>query len=222
LNRLGVEVRLNTKVTEIEPGRISLGDFQMDTSVTLWAAGVQANALGKKLGVPTDRVGRVVVNADCTVPGHPEVFVIGDLAAFNDESGKPLPGVAPVAIQQGDYVANTIGNELKGRSRKSFRYRNKGNLATIGRAAAVADFGKFKLTGFPAWISWLFIHIWYLIGFRNRVIVFINWAWSYFTMERGARLITGDTSLPGVSVAGERSRAEQEPETIEVSPRRMA
>jgi NADH dehydrogenase len=139
----------------------------------------------------------VAVNPDLSLPGHPEVFVIGDLATLNDENGKMLPGVAPVAMQEGEATAHNIGAELQGKPRKNFHYFNKGNLATIGRAAAVAEFGKIHISGFVAWLAWLFVHIFFLIGFRNRIIVMVQWAWSYFTYERGARLITGDTHLPG-------------------------
>jgi NADH dehydrogenase len=165
--------------------------------VILWAAGVAASPLGKKLGAPIDRAGRVLVNPDLSIPGHPEVFVIGDLASLKDERGKIIPGVAPVAMQEGRAVARNIKRELHGEPRRNFHYVNKGNLATIGRAAAVAEFGKVHISGFLAWLSWLFIHIFFLIGFRNRIIVLIQWAWSYFTYERGARLITGDQTLPG-------------------------
>src|SRR5208282_5377800 len=172
--------------------------------------------LGKKLGLPIDRAGRVLVNPDLSLPNHPEVFVIGDLAALKDASGKLLPGVAPVAIQEGRYVAKLIrgaqeaGAPSFSRSvreggafgvKPAFRYHDKGSLATIGRSAAIAQFGKIHISGFIAWLAWLFIHILFLIGFRNRVLVFIQWAWSYFTYERSARLITGSTSLPGWSDA---------------------
>src|SRR6266446_8779135 len=197
LQRLGVDVQTSTMVTKIEPGAIYMGDTRMDAAVILWAAGVAASPLGKKLGAPVDRAGRVLVNPDLSLPNHPEVFVIGDLAALKDASGKMLPGVAPVAIQQGRFVAKLIARELRGEQRQNFHYWNKGSLATIGRAAAVADFGKIHISGFLAWLSWLFIHIFFLIGFRNRLIVLIQWAWSYLTYERGARLITGDTHLPG-------------------------
>jgi NADH dehydrogenase len=163
--------------------------------VTLWAAGVAASPLGKKLGVPIDRAGRVLVNPDLGIPGHPEVFVIGDLASLKDKEGKLLPGVAPVAMQEGVAAADNIARDLKGEPRKNFHYVDKGSLATIGRAAAVAEFGKLHISGFIAWLSWLFIHVFFLIGFRNRIIVLIQWAWSYFTYERGARLITGNQSL---------------------------
>jgi NADH dehydrogenase len=200
LERLGVEVITSAVVTKIEPGVIYMGKTRMNAAVILWAAGVAASPLGKKLGVPVDRAGRVLVNPDLSVPNHPEVFVIGDLAALNDESGKLLPGVAPVAILEGRYVAKVIRNEIEtgGGSgvRPRFHYRDKGSLATIGRAAAVAEFGRIHISGFIAWLAWLFIHILFLIGFRNRVLVFIQWAWSYFTYERGARLITGSGDLP--------------------------
>lgn len=199
LRGLGVDVRTSAMVTAVEPGAVYLGTTRLASAVTLWAAGVAASPLGKKLGVPVDRAGRVIVQNDLSVPGHPEVFVIGDLAALRDEKGKMLPGVAPVAIQEGKFVARVIGRELKGKPRKKFHYLDKGSLATIGRAAAVAQFGKIHISGFLAWLSWLFVHIFFLIGFRNRIIVLIQWAWSYFTYERGARLITGSTTLPGWS-----------------------
>jgi len=221
LNRLGVEVRTSTVVTQIEPGAVLVGNTRFPATVVLWAAGVAASTLGKKLGVAVDRAGRVLVQPDLSLPGHPEVFVIGDLAALKDEHGKLLPGVAPVAMQQGRYAAKLIREEANGApplsrilrqggdvdvdfrpkansaARPPFHYWDKGSLATIGRAAAVAEFGKIHISGFVAWLSWLFIHILFLIGFRNRLLVFIQWAWSYVTYERGARLITGSTYLPG-------------------------
>jgi NADH dehydrogenase len=193
-------------VTQIKPGAIYVGETRMEAAVILWAAGVAASPLGKKLGVPLDRAGRVLVDPDLSIPSHPEVFVIGDLAALKDASGKLLPGVAPVAILEGRFVAKLIRQEVE-RARTSrgpqpapraaFRYWDKGSLATIGRAAAVAQFGKIHISGFMAWLAWLFVHILFLIGFRNRLLVFIQWAWSYVTYERGARLITGGTTLPG-------------------------
>jgi NADH dehydrogenase len=197
LKRLGVEVHTSAMVTLVTPGAVHMGDTQLPAAVILWAAGVAASPLGKKLGGPVDRAGRVAVNPDLSLPGHPEVFVIGDLATLKDENGKMLPGVAPVAMQEGKATAHNIAAELRGEPRKNFRYFNKGNLATIGRAAAVADFGKIHISGFLAWLAWLFVHVFFLIGFRNRIIVLVQWAWSYFTYERGARLITGDTHLPG-------------------------
>jgi len=206
LQRLGVEVMTSTMVTQIEPGVISMGEKRMNAAVILWAAGVAASDLGKKLGVPVDRAGRVPVQPDLTIPNHPEVFVIGDLAALKDQSGKMLPGVAPVAILEGRYVAKVIRREIEhggpADPRKPFHYWDKGSLATIGRAAAVAQFGKIHISGFLAWLAWLFVHIFFLIGFQNRVLVLIQWAWSYFTYERGARLITGSTTLPGWNESG--------------------
>jgi len=208
LQRLGVEVLTSAMVTQIEPGVISMGATRMNAAVILWAAGVAASPLGKKLGVPVDRAGRVLVQPDLSIPGHPEVFVIGDLAALKDASGKLLPGVAPVAILEGRFVAKLIRRKIENGEkladpthRAPFHYWDKGSLATIGRAAAVAQFGRIHISGFMAWLAWLFVHILFLIGFRNRVLVFIQWAWSYFTYERGARLITGGTNLPGWTAA---------------------
>jgi NADH:quinone reductase (non-electrogenic) len=205
LQRLGVEVLTSTMVTNVEPGMIYMGKTRMNAAVTLWAAGVAASPLGKKLGVPIDRAGRVLVNPDLSLPNHPEVFVIGDLAALKDAAGKLLPGVAPVALQEGRYVAKLIRREIRADKeaapRAPFHYFDKGSLATIGRSAAIAQFGRIHISGFMAWLAWLFVHILFLIGFQNRVLVFIQWAWSYFTYERSARLITGSTSLPGWSDA---------------------
>ena len=197
LKRLGVEVHTSAMVTNVTPGAVHMGDTQLPAAVIIWAAGVAASPLGKKLGAPVDRAGRVMVNPDLSLPEHPEVFVIGDLATLKDEQGKQLPGVAPVAMQEGKAAAHNIAADLHGEPRKNFHYFNKGNLATIGRAAAVAEFGKIHISGFLAWVAWLTIHIFFLIGFRNRMIVLMQWAWSYFTYERGARLITGDKHLPG-------------------------
>ena len=197
LQHLGVEVRAPAMVTRIDPGAVWIGAERIAATVILWAAGVAASSLGKKLGAPTDRAGRVMVNPDLSVPNQPNVFVIGDLATLKDEHGNPLPGVAPVALQEGRYVAKIIGDDLRNIPRKDFNYFDKGSLATIGRAAAVAQFRKLHISGYVAWLAWLFVHIFFLIGFRNRIIVLIQWAWSYLTYERGARLITGDTTLPG-------------------------
>jgi NADH:ubiquinone reductase (H+-translocating) len=206
LHRLGVQVLTSAMVTGVEAGAIFIGDARMEAAVILWAAGVSASPLGRKLGLPVDRAGRVLVNSDLSVPHHPEVFVIGDLAALKDPAGKLLPGVAPVAIQEGRFVAQLIGREIArekeesprpSRPHPAFHYRDKGNLATIGRAAAVAEFGKLHISGYVAWLAWLFVHIFFLIGFRNRLLVLIQWASSYITYERGARLITGSTLLPG-------------------------
>ncbi len=196
LTRLGVEVHTSALVTGVEPAAVWMGETRIPAAVVLWAAGVAASPLGKRLGVQVDRAGRVLVNPDLSIPGHPEVFVIGDLAALKDENGKWLPGVAPVAIQQGAATARNVLRDLRDQPRMYFHYRDKGSLATIGRAAGIAQFGKVHISGFMAWLAWLFIHIFFLIGFRNRIIVLIQWAWSYLTYERGARLITGDQTLP--------------------------
>jgi NADH:ubiquinone reductase (H+-translocating) len=201
LRKLGVDVRTSTMVTKVEAGAVYAGTTRLAAAVVLWAAGVAASPLGKALGVPIDRAGRVLVQPDLSLADHPEVFVIGDLASLRDERGKMLPGVAPVAIQQGRFVAKLIRKEMEAGPgklpRPSFHYWDKGSIATIGRAAAVADFGRVHISGFLAWLSWLCVHIFFLIGFQNRLLVFIQWAWSYFTFERGARLITGGTDLPG-------------------------
>ena len=240
LHQLGVEVRTSTTVTQIEPGAVMAGGTRRPATGILWAAGVAASPLGKCLGTSVDRAGRVLVQPDLTVPGHRDVFVIGDLAALKDAQGKLLPGVAPVAMQQGRFVAKIIREELKSRSisaagvptltrssreggnsdsRPVFQYWDKGSLATIGRAAAVAQFGKLHISGFIAWLSWLFIHILFLIGFRNRLLVFIQWAWSYVTYERGARLITGSTYLPGWnSQSAAANTAERAAQEIRTSP----
>jgi NADH dehydrogenase len=207
LEHLGVEVRTSHMVTRVEPGAVVVGEERIPAQVVLWAAGIAASPLGRRLGVSVDRAGRVPVKPDLSLPGHPEVFVIGDLATLADESGKMLPGVAPVAIQQGEYVGKTLARDLEHQPRRSFHYHDKGSLATIGRAAGVAQFGKLKLSGYFAWLAWLFIHIFFLIGFRNRLIVMIQWAWSYLTYERGARLITGSNELPGWTEDKEKDKA---------------
>jgi NADH dehydrogenase len=208
LERLGVEVRTSAMVTRIGPGAVFVGDERIPAAVVLWAAGVQASGLGHMLGAPVDRAGRVAVNRDLSIPDHSEVFVIGDLASFKDEHGNLLPGVAPVAMQEGRAVARTIARDLRNQPRKDFHYIDKGSLATIGRAAAVAQFRGLHISGYLAWLGWLFIHIFFLIGFRNRLIVLIQWFWSYITYERGARLITGSTTLPGWSGSAKASEHE--------------
>jgi NADH dehydrogenase len=191
LHRLGVEVWANALVTEIGDGRVIVrrddGEEQLATVATIWAAGVKASPLGEALvplGAELDRVGRVKVSPDLTVPGHPNIYVIGDLAAIATDN-ELVPGVAPAAMQMGRYVADRI----QGRTSKLFRYRNKGSLATIGRSAGVADFGWIRFAGFPAWVAWLAIHIFFLIGFQNRLLVMIQWSWNYVTRNRSARLI---------------------------------
>jgi NADH:ubiquinone reductase (H+-translocating) len=194
---LGVEVRTGALVTGVERGIVRIGDGETIRAHTvIWAAGNAASPLGRTLGVPVDRVGRVPVQPDLSIAGHPEVFVIGDMASIATK-GKPVPGVAPAAMQMGRHVARNIRRDLEQRARVPFVYRNKGDLATIGRHRAIADFGRLQLTGWIAWWFWLFLHIMYLAGFRNRVSVLIEWAYSYFTYERGARLITRGEQLGG-------------------------
>ena len=194
LQDLGVEVRTNALVTNVDEHAVWIGDERIPAENTFWAAGVSASPLGATIGAPTDRAGRVIVERDCSVPRHRNVFVIGDLAHF-EEDGKQLPGVAQVAMQMGRFVARAIRADLKGEPRGTFHYRDKGNLATIGRAAAVAEIGRVKLNGFVAWLVWVFIHITYLIGFRNRLVVMIQWAWAYVFYQRGIRLITGNPEM---------------------------
>jgi NADH dehydrogenase len=192
LRRLGVDVRFGVPVTGIAPGAVTVGDAVIPARTVIWAAGVLASPLGKTLGAPVDRAGRVLVAPDLTVPGHPEVFAIGDLAALKDARGEPLPGTAPVAMQQGEWAAANIGRLMAGRRTRPFRYRDRGNMATIGRNSAVADIRGLRLTGFLAWLTWAGVHVLNLIGFRNRVLVALQWLWSYLTFQRGARLITGE------------------------------
>jgi NADH dehydrogenase len=197
LERLGVVVRTNTMVTSVVDGHVMVKfagtEERLPTSTVVWAAGVAASPLAKALaeaiGAKLDRAGRISVEADLSLPGHPEVFVLGDMVIYTQD-GKPLPGVAPVAIQQGEFVAKLITARLRGRPLPTFRYRNLGNMATIGRSAAVADFGKLHFSGFIAWMMWLVVHLMNLVGFRNRLLVLIQWAWNYFTFDRSARLIT--------------------------------
>jgi NADH dehydrogenase len=189
LRRLGVDVRTETLVTEIQPGAVHAAGWTIPTNTVIWAAGNVASPLLKSLGAPLDRQGRAVVQPDCTIPGHPEAFVLGDAAAYADGT-RILPGICPVAIQMGQYAARTIRGDLAGRPREPFSYWDKGQLAVIGRAQAVADIGRLHFGGFVAWFLWIFIHIFFLIGFRNRVIVLLEWAWAYVTYQRGARLIT--------------------------------
>lgn len=191
LESLGVQVWAAARVTNITAEGVAIGNEQIASATVLWAAGVRAADVGKTLGVPVDPVGRVIVGEDLTIAGHPEVFVAGDLARCVGADGKPLPGVALVAMQQGIYAAQTIVNDMKGRPRTPFRYRDLGQLATIGRSRAICEIFGLKLSGWLAWWVWLLIHIYRLSGFRNRIIVLIQWAWSYMTFTRGARLIVG-------------------------------
>ncbi|MBI2215225.1 MAG: FAD-dependent oxidoreductase, partial [Acidobacteria bacterium] len=163
----------------------------IEAATVLWGAGVQASPIAKYLGAPLDKPGRVVVESDLSVPGAEDVFVAGDLAHV-EQNGKLVPGVAPAAMQEGAHAAENILRRMRREATLPFRYRDKGSMATIGRAAAIAELPRLKLTGFPAWLAWLFIHILFLIGFRNRILVLIQWAWAYLTFQRGARLITGE------------------------------
>ena len=190
LVNLGVEVRTGAMVTRVEQGGVHVAGEVIRARTVMWAAGNAASPLGRVLGVPVDRAGRVPVEQDLSIPGHPELFVIGDLASIST-GGKPVPGVAPAAMQMGAHAAKSIRRDLEARPRAAFVYRNKGDLATIGRNRAIADFGRFKVTGVLAWWFWLFLHILYLAGFRNRLSVLIEWGYAYFTYARGARLITG-------------------------------
>jgi NADH dehydrogenase len=187
---LGVEVRSGAQVTAIDAGGVQIGAERIAARTVLWAAGVAASPLARSLGAPLDRAGRVQVTPELTVPGRPEIFVIGDLASLQQD-GKPLPGVAPVAMQAGRHTAENVRRAVRGEPLLPFRYRDKGSLAVIGRGAGVAAFPKSNWSGFVAWWAWLLVHIFYLIGFRNRVLVLLEWAWAYLTYQRGARLITG-------------------------------
>jgi NADH dehydrogenase len=186
---------------------------QINARTILWAAGVAASPIGRILsretGAGLDRAGRVTVGRDLTIKSHPEIFVIGDLANFAHQGDAPLPGVAPVAMQQGRYVADVIRRREKGKKVGGFVYRSKGSLAVIGRHAAVADFGRFRMSGFTAWLSWVFVHIWFLIEFDNKIIVMIQWAADYFTRKRGARLITGADPYPLVGTESARPKEHQ-------------
>jgi NADH:ubiquinone reductase (H+-translocating) len=203
LRRLGVEVRTQTMVTDIRPGLVSAAGWTIPTQTVIWAAGNTASPILRTLGTPLDRMGRALVEPDCTIPGHPEVFVLGDAAAFIHQEGGPLPGISPVAIQMGTYAAKTIEGDLAGRPRRAFRYWDKGQLAVIGRGQAVADIWKLHFGGLLAWLIWIFVHVFFLIGFRNRVLVLLQWAWSYATYGRGARLITEQVPARGVNVPAE-------------------
>lgn len=196
---LGVTVQTNTTVTAIEKGAVTLqhGDVveQVPCETVLWAAGVRASPLGevlaKRSGAQLDRSGRIIVEPDLSLPNHPEIFVIGDMANFSHQNGATLPGVAPVAMQQGRYIAELLLQRSRGQVTAPFHYNDRGNLAIIGRAKAVADLGPIRLAGYWAWMTWLFIHLLYLVEFENRVLVFIQWGWYYFRRNRAARLITG-------------------------------
>jgi NADH dehydrogenase len=218
LEHLGVEVHTSAVATALASDHVCVGDLKIPTHTTLWAAGVAASPLGRQLGVTVDRSGRVPVQADLSVAGHPDIFVIGDLASLSDaHSHKPLPGIAPVAIQQGVAAADNIWHSVSHQPRKAFHYFDRGTMATIGRAAAVAEIRWLHLSGPLAWLSWLVVHIFFLIGFQNRLLVMVQWAWSYLSYERGARLITGQwhageplsTPHPSPLPEGEGAKARQ-------------
>ena len=192
LEELGVEVYLNSFVTDIADGRVKVGDKWIRCDVAVWATGVAASHLGKKLGAETDKAGRVFVNRDLSVPNNKNIFVIGDMASLKQENGEPVPGVAPAAIQMAENACANILRDLEKEPRKDFKYWDKGSMATIGRNRAIVEAGKLKLTGFIAWLAWLFVHVISLIGFKNRLYVLSEWFWAYLTRERSARLITGD------------------------------
>src|SRR5436190_1326947 len=190
LEDLGVEVRTGSRATKLSEAGVQVNGEFIPCRVKIWAAGNNASFVGKTLGAPVDRVGRVIVNDDLTIPGHPEVEVIGDLANFPHQTGKPLPGISPVAMQQGRHAARNVLAMTHGRKPQRFRYWDKGTMATIGRNKAVADLRFMHLSGLPAWLAWLFVHIVFLVGFRNRLVVLFQWAWAYLTFDKGARLIT--------------------------------
>jgi len=200
LTRLGVSVRISTTVTDVQSDAVIVRSNEQSerivTRTVIWAAGVQASPLGRILatatGVELDRAGRVIVAPDLSIPGHPDIFVIGDLASCRNQQGQPLPGIAQVAIQQGHYVAEVIRHRLSGQTSPPFHYHDRGNMAIVGRAEAVADINGRHFSGFLAWLAWLFIHLINLIEFENRLLVLIQWAWNYFTRNRSARLITGE------------------------------
>jgi NADH:ubiquinone reductase (H+-translocating) len=202
LRAMGVEIRTGLRVTSIDEGGVCCGTERVASSTVLWAAGVRASTLIQKIGVPVDRQGRALVEQDCSIKDHPEVFVIGDAALFIPEGApQPLPGVSPVALQQGRFVARQIARSIAGAPRQRFRYLDKGSMATIGRSRAVAQIGKLQLSGFLAWLAWLVVHIFYLIDFRNRLVVLLDWAWAYFAYRRGSRLITGHRLQAGTPSA---------------------
>jgi NADH dehydrogenase len=205
LGQIGVEVRTGAAVTAVDETGVRIGDEHIPASTVVWASGVRPSSLAAALGVPLER-GSVRVEPDCSIQGHPEVFAIGDIAHLvpdkGDGAGQPLPGLAPVAMQQGRHVARQIRRDLADKPREPFRYRDKGMMATIGRSRAVAQARGVRLSGLLAWLAWIVVHIWYLIGFRNRVVVMFDWFWSYLTFKRGARLITHSANLgPGPKLA---------------------
>jgi NADH dehydrogenase len=190
LRRLGIDVREGRAVTKVEDGAVWIGDERIEAHTILWSAGVAAATISKDLGPQLDRAGRVIVAPDLSAPGHPGVFIAGDLASFSHQTGKPLPGVAQVAKQEGTHAAANVARVIAGQPTTAFRYFDPGNMATIGRNAAIADFGFLRVSGYPGWLLWLFVHILFLIGFRNRLSVMLQWATAYLTYQRSVRLIT--------------------------------
>jgi NADH dehydrogenase len=212
LEQLGVDVHLGAKVTGIDATSVLLGDVRLPCSVAVWAAGVRTAPLTATLGVKRDASGRVEVETDCSVPGHREAFVVGDAMRMLGHDGHPLPGVSQTAMQQARFVAKIIIREVTGKKgdRPRFSYYDKGSMATIGRSRAIAEIGRIHLSGFIAWCAWLLVHVWFLIGFRNRIVVMLTWFWSYVTYKRGSRLITGGNALHmrSASVSATRSALE--------------
>jgi NADH dehydrogenase len=224
LEKLGVEVRLGAPVTEVDARGVTVGGERITSRTIVWGAGVMASPAARWLSAPADRAGRVMVGPDLSVPSHPGVFAIGDTAHAEGSDGRPLPGIAPVAKQQGRYLARLLLARLDGRDLPPFRYRDLGILATIGRSHAVAQFGRIRISGVLAWLLWSLAHVYFLIGFRNRILVAVNWAWSYLTFQRGTRLITGlsgsrpSMPIPIADVYGDRrepafSSASRRPDT---------
>jgi NADH dehydrogenase len=202
LAAMGVEIKTGLRVTDIDENGVTCGSERIAASTVLWAAGVRGSALCGRVGLATDKSGRALVEQDCSIKDHPEVFVIGDAAVFVPEGGsQPLPGVSPVAMQQGRFVARQIARSLASAPRQRFKYVDKGSMATIGRSRAVAQIGKLQLSGFLAWMAWLLVHIVYLIDFRNRIVVLMDWAWAYFAYHRGSRLITGHRLQAGTPLS---------------------
>jgi NADH dehydrogenase len=215
LTELGVEVRSGVRVEAIDGRGVKVAGEVVEAGTVLWAAGVRPSPLARELAVPLDAAGRVVVGPDCAVPGHPELFVIGDMAAFIPEgAASPLPGISPVAIQEARLVAGNILREQAGEPRRSFRYFDKGFMATIGRARAVAELGPLRMSGLLAWLAWVFVHLWYLVGFRNRLAVFTNWIWAYVISRHGARVITGSRRAERGSAAWSSSREDRNPPRV--------
>jgi NADH dehydrogenase len=202
LKEMGVELKTGLRVTDIDENGVTCGSERIAASTVLWAAGVRGSPLCSRIGLPTDKSGRAIVEQDCSIKDHPEVFVIGDAAVFTPPGAQhPLPGVSPVAMQQGRFVARQIARSLAGAPRQRFKYVDKGSMATIGRSRAVAQIGKLQLSGFLAWLAWLLVHIVYLIDFRNRIVVLLDWAQAYFAYHRGSRLITGHRLQAGTPLS---------------------